>query len=110
MLLAISPGRTILARNNRCKLKSIRDLPVQFQVHYDEDSQSCINVVLEAHYKFLWKGPGLVEQVNVDILMGNISLPRDFKRVEKFGKQGRQLPNQAQTRHLTQIFKVRLIE
>ena len=88
----------------------------QFQVHYDDDSQSCINVVLEAHYTLVWQGQpsnssadggGQIVGVAVDILMGNISLPRDFKRVEKFGKTRRPLPHQEDTRRLTQVFKVR---
>ena len=85
-------------------------------MHYDDDSQSCINVVLEAHYTLVWQGQpandsegggGQLVRVAVDILMGNISLPRDFKRVEKFGKTRRHLPHQADTRHLAQVFQVR---
>ena len=75
---------------------------IQHQVHYDEDTQTCINVVLEVHYDFVWQG-GDVDQVNVEVLMGNISLPRNFKRAANNGKR---FASNQQSYHLTQLFSV----
>jgi len=75
--------------------ENIRDYEkLQENAHYDPEENACKNLVLEARYTFSWAGYEILD-VEVDILLGNISL-------SDLGKDDTDL-------HIRQYFKVEFI-
>lgn len=54
---------------------------IQNQVHFDQ--QTCFNVVLEAHYRFYWRGPEILK-IEADILLGNVTLLDGVHEIMQF--------------------------